>query len=242
MGLVWIWMGDPAHASTDEVVDLSQYHDPDWAVGYGDALYYRANYLLITDNLLDPVHVSFVHPTTLGTEKAEDIPVAYEKKENGVLVTRWTLNDEPTGLVKAFTNLKGKLDRWQFFHMMLPSTSIIDFGSAETGAGAPESRRDRSIQIFACHCLTPETETTTYDHWLYLRNFATDDASVTEGMTEQFRFTFEQDKAVLEAIQREEELYGTEGRVNLKLDAAAGTFRQMVEARIEQEPYALAAE
>ena len=34
MGLVWIWMGDPAHASTDEVVDLPQYHDPDWVVGY----------------------------------------------------------------------------------------------------------------------------------------------------------------------------------------------------------------
>lgn len=69
-------MGPPDEAVADDIFDLAQYHDPAWAVGYGDALYVDANYLLLCENLCDPSHVVYVHPTTLGNpgENSEKVP------------------------------------------------------------------------------------------------------------------------------------------------------------------------
>ena len=56
---------DPALADTDDIYDLPQYHQGGWGVAYGDALDVEANYLLLCDNLCDPTHVNYVHPSTL---------------------------------------------------------------------------------------------------------------------------------------------------------------------------------
>ena len=37
------------------------YGAPDWTVNRGPYTYIKSNYQNITDNLLDPAHVSFVH-------------------------------------------------------------------------------------------------------------------------------------------------------------------------------------
>ena len=38
MGMIWIWMGDPALANTDDIYDLPEYYQDGWGVAYGDAL------------------------------------------------------------------------------------------------------------------------------------------------------------------------------------------------------------
>ena len=237
MGLVWIWMGDPALADTDGIFDLPQYHDPAWGVGHGDALHVEANYLLLTDNLCDPAHVTYVHPTTLGGPDGADATVEIERKEGCVTTVRWTPESEPVGFFKAFGDFAGKVDRWQFYDMHVPSIAIIDFGSAEAGAGAMEGKRDDCIQVYSCHFMTPETENTTIDYWLHVRNFAPNDETVTDGISEQFRIAFAEDKVILQAIQHEEERHGTDGRAGLDIDAAPGLFRRMVSTamRVEQQ-------
>ena len=90
MGLVWIWMGDPALADVSKVFDLPQYHDPAWSAVEGDAQVYRTNYLSLCDNLCDPAHVSFVHQTTLGNSAGDDIRIQYEKQD-GKIVT-WDIS------------------------------------------------------------------------------------------------------------------------------------------------------
>ena len=70
LGLIWIWMGDPAKADTAQIYNLSEYHQPEWGVAYGDALHVKADYLLLCDNLCDPTHVEYVHPTTLGSQSS----------------------------------------------------------------------------------------------------------------------------------------------------------------------------
>ncbi len=239
LGLVWIWMGDSAKANTADIYDLPQYHDPAWGVAHGDALYVKANYLLLCDNLCDPTHVNYVHPTTLGSPDIADTPVTYEQKDWGVSTSRWTPDSEPVGFFRAFGSFDGAVDRWQLYHMHVPSTAIIDFGSAAAGTGAQDGAGDGRIQVFSCHFMTPETETTCFDYWLHVRNFEPDDPEIGDGISDQFRIAFAEDKVILENIQIEEERFAAEDngvkRVGLNLDASAGLFRHMVTQRIRDE-------
>ena len=221
-----------------EIYELAEYHQPGWGVAYGDALHVKADYLLLCDNLCDPTHVVYVHPTTLGVPGEKSEKVTYERTDWGVKTTRWTLDGEPIAFHRKFGYFPGNVDRWQFYLMYIPSVAIIDFGGAATGRGAHEGRRDACIQVYSCHFMTPKTETTTNDNRLHVRTFAPGDDGVTEGISDQFRMAFAEDKAVLEAIQIEEERHGTKGRVGLDLDGSAGLFRRMVVERIRNEALA----
>ena len=110
MGLIWVWLGAPKRAEQTPAFDLPQYHDPNWGIGYGDALHVKANYLSLADNLCDPAHVSFVHKTTLGSPAGEDIPVKSERLADShtILTHRWTLDNEPVGFFQVFGDFKGK--------------------------------------------------------------------------------------------------------------------------------------
>jgi vanillate O-demethylase monooxygenase subunit len=246
MGLVWVWMGEAERADPGRLYELPQYGDPAWGVAHGDALHIRASYLLLCDNLSDPTHVTYVHPTTLGSPVVEDVPVTFEIREWGVTTTRWTPASAPVGFFKAFGNFSGLVDRWQRYHMRAPSTAIINFGSAVAGTGAGPGAENRGgdgrVQIFSCHFLTPVNERETIDYWLHVRNFAPGDPAVGEGISEQFRIAFAEDKLVLEAIQVEEDAGLRVPRVGLELDASAGLFRRMVAQRIRAEAMSKAAE
>lgn len=245
LGMVWLWMGRPEAADTSALYDLAPYHDAAWGVAHGDALYIRASYLLLCDNLCDPTHVNYVHPTTLGSPDIADTPVTYDQTARGVRTMRWTPGAEAVGFFKAFGSFDGPVDRWQIYDMQVPSTAIIDFGSAVAGTGAQRGGGDGRIQVYSCHFITPETESSCYDYWLHVRNFAPDDASVGEAISDQFRIAFAEDKIILEQIQVEEERLagrpaGGGARVGLDLDASAGLFRRMVAKRIELERAAAA--
>ena len=73
--IVWIWMGDPEQADAGEVFDMPEFTDSGWHSHQGDALHLKSNYLNVAENLVDPAHVSFVHPTTLGNPASENVPV-----------------------------------------------------------------------------------------------------------------------------------------------------------------------
>jgi phenylpropionate dioxygenase-like ring-hydroxylating dioxygenase large terminal subunit len=64
-GFVWVWMGDPGRADPHLIPDLSLLDDSSRHI-YRGSLDYNANYALISDNLLDLSHISFLHERTLG--------------------------------------------------------------------------------------------------------------------------------------------------------------------------------
>ncbi len=235
LGLVWIWMGDAEAADTAEIYDLAEYHLPEWGVAHGDALHVEADYLLLCDNLSDPSHVEYVHPTTLGSPSAEGVGVEFEEVDWGVTIRRWSLESEPIGFARAFGNFDGLVDRWQYYHMHTPSIAIIDFGTAPAGSGAQQGNLDTCIRVFSCHFMTPETATSCLDYWLHVRNFGADDPAVGEGISDQFRIAFAEDKTVLEAIQREEDKFEGGTRVGLGLDAPAALFRRKIDQRVRAE-------
>ncbi|HWK60249.1 MAG TPA: aromatic ring-hydroxylating dioxygenase subunit alpha [Eoetvoesiella sp.] len=234
MGLVWVWMGDPALADTSLVYDLPQYHDANWSAVEGDALEIGCHYLNLADNLCDPAHVNFVHLTTLGSSAGEDVPVHHEKQDGGLVTWRW-INDAPAiPLFQKFGNFKGHVDRWHYYHYHAPSIAIIDFGSAATGTGAEEGNRDDCIQIYACHFMTPVDENTTIDHWLHVKNFSADEET-NKALSAEFRSAFQEDKAILEAIHINERKYPDHRPLKLAIDASPTRMRKMVQSMIAAE-------
>lgn len=237
MGLVWIWMGDPALADTSKVFDLPQYHDPAWSTVEGDALHIQANYLSLADNLCDPAHVSFVHLSTLGNAASEDIPVHHEVQDGRIVTWRWIVDAPPIPLFAKYGNFKGNVDRWHYYHYYAPSIAIIDFGSAATGTGAPEGNREGCMQIFACHFMTPVDEESSIDHWLHVKNF-TADAETNAALSADFRTAFAEDKAILEAIETNEKRFAGRKTIKIAIDAAPRRMRRMVDGMLEGEPQA----
>src|SRR5690625_749520 len=234
MGLVWIWVGDPELADTDDVFDLEQYHDSDWSAVEGDALHIRTNYLNLADNLCDPAHVTFVHKTTLGNEAGEDVPVQFAEEDGKLLTWRWIIDAPPIPLFEKFGDFKGNVDRWHYYHYYAPSIAVIDFGSADTGTGAPEVNRDDSIQIYAFHFITPVDEDNSIDHWLHVKTFHADDAT-NQALSDSFREAFSEDKAILEAIENNMERFPGRRGLRLAIDAGPMRMRRMVDNMCEQE-------
>lgn len=241
MGLIWLWPGEPALAATTPVFDLPQYHDPDWEVVEGESLPVEAGYLSLADNLCDPAHVAFVHQSTLGNAAHVDVPITVETKGNTVVTTRWTLNAEPIPLFQKLGRFDGKIDRWQIYIFHAPNISIIDFGGAAAGTGAPEGNRDDCVWMFACHFLTPVDERRSLDYWLVVKNYKAPNAEANEALKGQLKIAFAEDKAVLEAIQREEDRVPDARPLRIAVDKGAVLMRKLVERMAASETRAGAA-
>lgn len=236
-GILWIWMGEAERADPDLIFDLPAFDDPAWVPHFGDALAVESHYLNLAENLCDPAHVSFVHPTTLGNPESEDIPIESNREGKTVITSRWIRNAPPVGFFKAFGNFKGNVDRWHYYLFHAPSIAVIDFGSAasELEIGDTESDRDRGVRLFALHFLTPVSETRTIDHWMHLRNIALEDEGMGEQMNVQFRLAFDEDKEILEAIQAREARPRSQPPVRIAIDRGANLLRRVIKDMVEEE-------
>jgi len=235
LGMVWLWMGDPAQADRSLLFELPQYGDPGWALNRGPLTPVGANYQHMTDNLLDPAHVSFVHKSTLGSPASEDIPVETHQDGDRVAVSRWTLDAPPIGIFRIVAGLTGNMDRWQYYYFYPPSISITDFGTGPVGMGHGEADRDGAMRIYSCHFITPDSDRSSHYFWFQLRNFAQDDVAMSALITEQFVLAFDEDKGILEAVQRAEEESGGRESVKLAIDNAPMRSRRVVERMIRAE-------
>jgi phenylpropionate dioxygenase-like ring-hydroxylating dioxygenase large terminal subunit len=63
--LIWVWTGDRVKADENLIPDTYSIQHPAWATKPGYKKF-GANILLLTDNLLDFAHLSYVHESTLG--------------------------------------------------------------------------------------------------------------------------------------------------------------------------------
>jgi len=233
--IVFVWMGEPEKADPSLVFDLPQLNDSGWHAHQGDALHLKANYLNVAENLVDPAHVSFVHPTTLGNAASENVPVHVDTNGEVLVAWRWIRNAEPVGFFKNFGNFKGNVDRWHYYYLHLPSIAVIDFGSADAGLDLPESERDKGVRIFALHFLTPVNKHYTIDRWMHIRNAAVGDHEASEQMDNMFRIAFNEDKEILEAIEEQEKIEQKRKPIRLAIDKGPIVYRKRIRDLVEQE-------
>ena len=232
---IWIWMGDPEAADPALIPDTHWLADPAWRSldGY---IHYDVNYLLIADNLLDFSHLPFVHPTTLGG--SEDYAAAkpkIERLDDGVRITRWTLDTEAPPFAKQVKNWPGKVDRWNIYNFTIPAILLMDSGMAPTGTGAPEGHRIDAAEFRGCQALTPETENSTHYFFAHPHNFAIDNPEVTRSIHQAVVTAFDEDRDIITAQQRSLALAPDFKMIPFSIDAALSQFRWAVERRLAEE-------
>ncbi len=203
--IVWVWMGDPGRADPSLIPDFGIL-DPDAenpAIGR-DWIRMKANYRLITDNLLDLCHVSFLHEGILGNEMTREAPTKLNRNGTHVSVHREMLNVSPPEMFNLLFKRDGApVDMYANMHWDPPGCLVNDVRINTPGAPAKEG-----TGIFGCHFLTPETESSTLYHFAAVRQnprpFPEDVAvEIAERISELRRMAFmEQDTPLIEAQQR----------------------------------------
>lgn len=241
-GVSWIWMGDPALADPDLIFPVAHWDDPEWGKTIPESMMVDCNYLYITDNLLDPSHVAWVHRSSFGNAACEDVPVEVRAVETGIAVSRWMTDVEVAPFYKPFTRFTGNADRQQHYEVRYPSHAIIKAVFVPTGTGGPEGRlHPDAFLMDSYNFMTPVDATHTRYFWFQLRNFAPSDIGVTRSFGASVRAAFEEDRVILGAVQRGMDAC-TSPPIDIAIDAGPNRFRRRLQKLIEAESQARAAE
>lgn len=236
---VWIWMGDPALADPDKIVDYHWLDDETWGARTS-YLHVKANWQLIVDNLLDLTHLAFVHETTIGNSALVDnASVKVTRGPEDVLVTRWIINSPaPPTFVKAggFTE---PVDRWQIIDWRPPACIRLDVGATPTGTGAPEGKRVGGIEMRNLNAITPETENTCHYFWGQAHSWDAKNGALSDMLLGQIKMAFLEDVAVFEAQQRNLEMIKNPQQLDINADTGVIQARRIIDRLHAEEQAAM---
>ncbi|WP_219894819.1 aromatic ring-hydroxylating dioxygenase subunit alpha [Aquisediminimonas profunda] len=235
-GLVWIWMGDVAAADRIHIIEIENWGDPAWGYNRGPAMTYECNYLYITDNLLDPSHVAWVHPTSFGDDSCKAQPPQISVDALGVTVSRW-IKDAPVAPFYAdLVPFAGNADRLQHYEVRYPANAIIKAIFVPSGEGGHTRTADpsNSFVMDSYNFITPETERSSRYYWFQLRNVRPDDAVLSEEMSQSVLSAFSEDLQVLNAVQKGMDACG-DSFLSIASDAGPLRFRHLLGKKIAAE-------
>jgi len=234
-GLLWVWMGRPELADPATIFEVDHWGDPAWGVNRGDSMEINCNYLYMTDNLLDPSHVAWVHQSSFGSSACEETPLQTEVTGDGVIVSRWMMDVEVAPFYAKFVKFKGNCDRKQHYEVRYPSNAIIKAIFTPAGTGGSDGPMHEDVFLMdSYNFMTPVDENRTRYFWFQMRNFDADNEETSREFAESVRGAFEEDRAVLTAVH--------EGMANkrtpnldLKIDVGPLRFRKRLDQLISAE-------
>jgi len=204
-GLVWIWMGDAALADPATIITIAEWGSPEWGYNRGAAMVYDCNYLLITDNLLDPSHVTWVHPTSFGGSPGESAPMRVREGTGGFTVSRWIMDAPVTAFYRDLVPFAGNADRLQQYEVRYPALAVIKAVFVPAGQGGDDAREpwgDQAFVMDSYNFITPETDRRSRYYWFQLRNVRPDDTGLSQAMSAAVLAAFSEDLVVLNEVQR----------------------------------------
>jgi vanillate O-demethylase monooxygenase subunit len=234
---VWIWMGDPALAEKSQIVDYPYHDEPDRWPHRKDVFVIDTNYMLMMDNLCDLTHLGYVHGKTVGGQPQTHVEakMTVTPTERGVHFIRWMLDCEPAPTYKKAAGFKGKVDRWQEFEYVAPTSVLQWSGALDVGKGAVENRNQDGFHLRLYHGATPETETSFHYFWSSANGYRQDDPAATQEMYDEIYPTFIEDKVIMEAQQSRVNLNPDRELMHIKADGVLTIARQKIRQMIEAE-------
>ncbi len=231
---IWIWMGDQ-DAIDCEPPDVAYQTDPGWSFPDG---YYEvgANWVLIRENVLDLTHIAFLHKNTF---KQNDWITAPDSFRDGDLV--WYEQEFDLAplspLFCAGMNLPEDkpIKRKQVGRMPALSISFSDWNVHDP---APEEGARSDFIMRGCHIVTPAQRGRTHYFWgaAFVEPTLSDD--VAEKTKKSIIEAFDEDKHLLEIMQRqiEDDPRGMDYlEVTLGADGAGMFVRQILNQKLAAE-------
>ena len=243
-GWVWIWPGDPSRADPNQIPDWWWLESPEWKTipgRDGKPMHLKANYLLVSDNLFDISHLTYVHASSIGADSIVDFPVKTERweKEKRVKMSRVIYDRPAAPFYQKAGAFKGNVDRWIMTTSDLPCYMASDAGSVEVGTGITpgDVERGRGVEMKIMNLPTPESETSTHYFYSHCRHFHIHSNEWDEIYRTQFNEVFEEDREVLEAQQRRIQQFPNAPTIDINADAPNLQVRRMIKEMIlfEQE-------
>lgn len=235
---IWIWMGNPEKADPGEIIDIPHFGEQGWGVNRGPAMDVACHYQYMTDNLLDPSHVSYVHSTSLGNEATVGVPVETVVEGSRVIVTRWIENRVLAPFFAPRVKFKGLADRLQHYELRSPAMAVIKDIIAPAGSGAPGGHLHKDVFLLdSYNFVTPVDESNSRYFWFQVRNFDGDDALVSEQLTADFISAFSEDLVVLGAVQKG--MAESSRHIDLAIDRGSNHARLLVQRLIREEQDAM---
>jgi len=227
---IWVWMGDSAKADPGLIEDFHWMDDPGWRAR-GEYLRLEGNYVLLVENLLDLSHLTFVHPTTLGTDAIAETPMKAERDGDRVRVTRWIMNTPPPPFFQRAAGFAPDrpIDRWQIIDFSPPAFVRLDVGGAPAGSGAERGDRSRGISMRNLNAITPETARTTHYFWAQAHDFRIDEPWLTDLLYHNVHTAFLEDLDIIRAQQRNIDLAPQGPRIDINHDAGGLQARRIIE-------------
>lgn len=236
--VLWIWMGDPAHADPSRIPDFSCMDPANWYVGKA-YLRPRANYRLEVDNILDLSHIEFLHPDSLGSESVRQPHTEVRQEGDYVWSLRFIESEVlPDAACDQFGVPRGlRVDRWLDVRWNAPSNLLLLGGATPTGRPRSEAV---GLTFTNPHLFTPETHSTSH-YWFAMCQPRTDGPQaqdVADRVVETFANTFDREDTPM--LERQQESIGEEDFWSLKPvllvgDAAGVRVRRQLDNLIQSE-------
>ncbi|MEM7173566.1 MAG: aromatic ring-hydroxylating dioxygenase subunit alpha [Pseudomonadota bacterium] len=233
--LLWIWMGDPEKADPALIYDIPNYDNPAWGKTPGGAMEIACHYLHITDNLLDPSHVAWVHRSSFAGGGTDSVPLKIDGLGDGILVWRWVPDQPLPPFYADLVAFEGNCDRKQHYECRVPSLAINKsiFSPAGTGGDEDALPADAFVNI-SYNFITPVDEDNSRYFWFQHRNGDPDNETVSQKMFEGATMAFKEDRDILTYVH-EGLKKAKRPPVFLRLDVGASRFRKIVDQRIAAE-------
>jgi vanillate O-demethylase monooxygenase subunit len=228
---LWIWMGEPELADTSKILDYPWHNDHRKWPHKHEVYHVKANYMLMVDNLMDLTHLGYVHKTTIGGNPKVhiDAKMTVTPKDTGLHYIRWMLDSQPPPSYVKAAGFTGRVDRWQEFEYVAPSSIVQWSGALDVGRGAAENReQDGGFQLRLFHGLTPETEDTCFYFWSTANGYRQDEPEATEQLFSEISRAFHEDKGIVEGQAAMLQKTGESRLVDIVSDKARIHMRRTV--------------
>ncbi len=130
---------------------------------------------------------------------------------------------------------QGLCDRLQHYEVRYPSHALIKAVFVPAGEGGPGAAgRAAAFIMDSYNFLTPVDAEHTRYYWFQMRNVFPDDEQLSALMGEGVKGAFEEDRAILNAIQKSFAETSTPN-IDIAIDAAPLRFRRRIAQLIQQQ-------
>lgn len=233
---VWVWLGDPAAADEALIPDFRWNDEPGW-VSTGGTIDVKANYQLLTDNLLDLTHETYVHAQTIGNNAIVEWPMTHRTEGSEVHVQRIMRDTPPPPLFAKVRGTDENIDRWQTIRFQVPANVSID----ARGYPAGSEDLDKALRWFSINSITPVDDKSCRYYWTITRCFAQDDEALTELIHKSIYATFMEDVEILEQQQLMIQTDRPDRQeIGVRADAGSIAARRVLDRLIRAESSSLA--
>ncbi|CAN5366473.1 aromatic ring-hydroxylating dioxygenase subunit alpha [soil metagenome] len=231
-GFIWVWPGNQALADESLVPDYAEVCSSGrYAGNRANTLPVAAPCLFNIENVLDLSHVSYVHPETVGTAEVAETEPAVTIAPARVSVHRsW----DDAAASPLFRQVFGweRVSRSQHIHFWPGGNVLLELTNAPAGNQDPAQVR-RITVVGPC---TPSTASAHYKFSAIYRDFALDDAALSDTLAAGFLKTILEDKVLLEDQQRNWASDKSDVRmVDLAVDRAPLAARKMLQRAAQAE-------